>query len=111
MIVKCVFHKDVLHPIFGFTLKAKNGETLYGTNSQMQELDMSSIKKEVPFFISIKGKLNLYPGDYFISLGLVSMDSGEVVPYDRRYDSIHINVIDSVEYYGIFDMGLNIKLT
>ncbi len=45
-------------------------------------------------------------GDYFISVGIASRDGVEVVPHDRRYDSIHMHVIAS-KFYGFSDFKLS----
>jgi lipopolysaccharide transport system ATP-binding protein len=51
----------------------------------------------------------LAPGDYFISLGVASKHGEEVVPHDRRYDSIHLQVRPNSTFFGIADLGLEMS--
>ncbi len=108
--IKVLFNENILRPIFGFTIKTKDGVTLGGSNSEM-------CQTTTPLDVGIAGQIaivtlrcnpNIAPGDYFISVGVASMVQGEVVPHDRRYDSIHLLVSDTVDYLGITDFGMSI---
>jgi len=110
LLIKCVFYQSALRPVFGFAIKTKDGLTLYNTNSELQDVDVSRIQLGKPVFISFKWNLNLAPNDYFLSLGLAKLDSGTDEPLDRRYDSIHLNVLDTIEYYGHVDLGVEIGM-
>ena len=48
----------------------------------------------------------LAPGDYFVSLGLASKLGEEVIPHDRRYDSIHLQVKPNNTLFGIVNLEL-----
>ena len=48
----------------------------------------------------------LAPGDYFISLGVATLQGEEVIPHDRRYDSIHLQVRSNSLFFGIADLDL-----
>ena len=48
----------------------------------------------------------LAPGDYFVSLGVASKYGEEVIPHDRRYDSIHLHVMPNSTFFGIADLEL-----
>ena len=88
------FMKPVRRPILGITIKTKEGITVFGTNSELLEAnDVTTLGSENSEAVAtLEFACNLAPGDYFISLGLASRDGDEVVPHDRRYDSIHLNV-------------------
>ena len=49
----------------------------------------------------------LADGDYFISVGVASRNEMEVVPHDRRYDSIHFQVAGA-DFFGMADLALEI---
>ena len=48
----------------------------------------------------------LADGDYFISIGVASRNEAEVVPHDRRYDSIHVRIMGA-DFFGMADLALN----
>jgi lipopolysaccharide transport system ATP-binding protein len=88
------FNKSLDRPIFGLTIKTKDGVTVYGTNTELAETTLpSGIGQEgthVRVVFDLETRLG--PGDYFLSIGIASHTGEEVVPHDRRYDSIHLNV-------------------
>lgn len=109
--VRYRFQHEITRPIFGVTLKTKEGLTIYGTNTEMASAQ--SVPSEAhaghSSVVSCRFRINCAPGDYFISLGIASRDvSGEIVPHDRRYDAIHLHVDPSTPFLGVTD--LNAKL-
>lgn len=110
--VRYRFKGEVERPIFGLTLKTKEGLTVYGTNTEM-------VHDDYPFpegragqsgIVSCQFKLNCAPGDYFLSLGIASRDAaGEAVPHDRRYDAIHLCVEPAAPFLGITDLRARLE--
>jgi homopolymeric O-antigen transport system ATP-binding protein len=109
--VSIKLYKDFYRPILGVTIKTKEGVTVYGVNSETLEcgdfLELgrsgSIIQAEVVF------KCLLATGDYFISLGLASKHGEEVIPHDRRYDSIHLQVRPNGKFFGLADLELKMN--
>jgi lipopolysaccharide transport system ATP-binding protein len=103
--------KDFHRPILGITIKTKEGVTVYGANTETlgckdfgESGDMGSVTQVVAVF-----KCNLAAGDYFISLGLASKHGEEVIPHDRRYDSIHLQVRPNDQFFGLANLGFTMK--
>jgi lipopolysaccharide transport system ATP-binding protein len=96
---------EIYHPIFGIAVKTKEGITIYNSNTKIngtREMYIETLKQGENFVYLVKFNMNLGNGDYFISLGLASESAeGEIVPHDRRYDSIHINSYGADNFYGI----------
>jgi lipopolysaccharide transport system ATP-binding protein len=92
--ISIVFHEQVHRPIFGLTIKTKDGITVYGTNTELAETalphDLGRRGSRTQLAFELDSRLG--PGDYFISVGVASHNGEDVVPHDRRYDSIHLNV-------------------
>jgi lipopolysaccharide transport system ATP-binding protein len=109
--VSIKFHTDFYRPILGITIKTKEGVTVYGINSETLENDDfiklgrsgSVIQAEAVF------NCRLAPGDYFISLGIASKHGEEVIPHDRRYDSIHLQIRPNSLFFGLADLELKMK--
>lgn len=100
------FNEIIFKPIFGFALKTKDGVTIYNTNTKILESSfIETGETDETYRVSIEIPLKLFQGDYFISIGLASYDtSGEVVPHDRRYDSIHITVEPTPNFIGLVNL-------
>ncbi len=105
------FHNSFYRPILGITIKTKEGVTVYGVNSETLECDdltklgqqESVIQAEAVFIC------HLAPGDYFISLGIASKHGEDVIPHDRRYDSIHLKVRPNNSFFGIANLELDLS--
>lgn len=112
LMVKVVFNELVVRPIFGFAIKTKEGVTIYNTNSEWQEVtSLMEGKSGSEAIIKIEFPNILYEGDYFLSLGVASSDTnGEVIPHDRRYDSIHISVAPVSTFTGFADLSAKIEI-
>jgi lipopolysaccharide transport system ATP-binding protein len=109
--VRYRFLADVIRPIFGITLKTKEGLTVYGTNSEMIEMDPPFVSEPREGVVVFRFEMNCAPGDYFISLGISSRDgNGDVVPHDRRYDAIHVCVEQRAEFLGITNLQAELKV-
>jgi lipopolysaccharide transport system ATP-binding protein len=105
------FNGSVNRPIFGITIKSKEGITIYGSNSELLNVcNVNNIGARGQV-VSIKSSLIclLAPGDYFVSLGVASIKH-EITPHDRRYDSIHIRVADNCNFFGLVDLSLNMSI-
>ncbi|MCE0489471.1 ABC transporter ATP-binding protein [Pantoea sp. Mb-10] len=106
------FISKVFRPIFGFAIKTKDGVTIYNTNSEWQSVEITDEGKEgSELIISFKVDNILFEGDYFISVGVASSNTlGEIIPHDRRYDSIHITTGPVAKFTGLADLNARIKV-
>ncbi len=109
--VRCRFSASLVRPIFGITLKTKEGLTVYGTNTEMTRMETPLSPEAGSGVIRCTFELNCAPGDYFVSVGIASRDaSGEVVPHDRRYDAVHLCVEAADPFMGITDLGARLRV-
>ena len=99
--------KDFHRPILGITIKTKEGVTVYGANSETLGCKEFGEAGEAEAVIQAvtEFKCHLAAGDYFISLGLASKHGEEVIPHDRRYDSIHLQVRPNDQFFGLANLG------
>ncbi|NVZ22299.1 ABC transporter ATP-binding protein [Pseudomonas costantinii] len=101
------FNRSVINPILGFTIKTKEGVTVYGTNSYLLECAETRSMGESGSVAtaSVKFVNRLATGDYFISLGIASREGEDIIPHDRRYDSIHLVVEPTPKLLGLIDLA------
>ena len=104
------FNSEVVRPIYGITVKTKEGVTVYGKNTLLVPDTENIAAGELGSISIVRAEFyaNIGPGDYFISVGVASKNQEEVVPHDRRYDSIHLTIEDTEEFHGIADLKLEI---
>ena len=107
--LRIVFEREVVRPILGFFVKTKEGVVVYASNTEykpMREfIEAGAAGSTVD--VSVSFDCRLADGDYFISVGVASRDAAEVVPHDRRFDSIHVKVTGA-DFFGMADLGLNL---
>lgn len=107
------FSQQIINPILGFTIKTKEGVTVYGTNSYL--LDCQEAREMAEPGAGVRARLRfknrLATGDYFISIGLASRKGEEIIPHDRRYDSIHFVVEPTPRLLGLIDLALTMEIT
>jgi lipopolysaccharide transport system ATP-binding protein len=110
------FIRAVTRPILGITLKTKEGVTVYGTNTEINRPDLHGDSQWEYFkagdicSATVKMEVGVGEGDYFLSLGVASHSGGELVPHDRRYDSIHILVRTANAYFGLSNMRAQLNI-
>jgi lipopolysaccharide transport system ATP-binding protein len=105
------FERAISRPIMGLTIKSKDGVTVFGTNSELTRFAglPASVAEGTEMQVDIHFECNLGPGDYFISVGLASRKGEELVPHDRRYDSIHFTVTDD-ECFGFTKLPMTFSI-
>lgn len=106
------FFETLCRPIFGITIKTKEGVAVYGTNTEI--LDVEEFKSKGTAGEVVVVKINfvcrLAPGDYFISLGVATSQGVDITPHDRRYDSIHFQVRPVATFFGLVNTDLYIAV-
>jgi ABC-type polysaccharide/polyol phosphate transport system, ATPase component len=112
LLVTVKFNETMIRPIFGITIKTKEGVTVYGANSETMDVTgFGSIgKKDSVITARVAFKCSLAPGDYFISLGIATREGNEIIPRDRRYDAIHMHVAPEKKFFGLIDLGMEISI-
>ena len=107
--VKAYFKEACFRPIWGFTLKNREGLTVYGSNSEINspEILHEFLEKNSLHCVCFSFQCNLAPGQYFISLGL-ACNAGET-PIDRRYDSLLLTVNGPANFFGLSELNMTIS--
>lgn len=106
------FFETLCQPIFGITIKTKEGVAVYGTNTAILDIEKFKSKRSAGEAVAIKINFvcRLAPGDYFMSLGVATSHGEEITPHDRRYDSIHFEVRPVTTFFGLVNTDLNISV-
>lgn len=104
---RVLFERDVARPVFGLLVKSHDGVYLYGTNSRLSEgdslLEVEAGKVVVAHF-EFPWQFN--EGAHLLSFGVSEeRGDGELVPLDRRYDSVLLQTINEHRGSGVLDLG------
>ncbi|SAL66466.1 ABC transporter-like protein [Caballeronia arvi] len=101
----------MMRPIVGVTIKTKEGVTVYGSNSELLQCEGLETVCEAGsrWAARVLFDCHLGPGDYFVSLGIATRHGEEIIPHDRRYDSIHLVVAAESRFFGLSNLYMNMK--
>ena len=75
--MKVRINEDNLSPIFAFKLRDVKGSELTGTNTMLENIDTSNLKKGDIVTVTFRQKQYLQPGQYLLSLGCTAFE-GEI---------------------------------
>jgi lipopolysaccharide transport system ATP-binding protein len=106
------FARRVVRPIFGVTIKTKEGVTVYGANSESVGCSPQNPLGEPGDvgLVTSEFKCKLAPGDYFVSCGVASRDGDNILPHDRRYDSVHLQVGPDKRFFGLVNLDMSLAI-
>ena len=75
-----------------------------------QQLEQISVEAGDTRIFRFTLPMALNEGHYLVSFGVSSGDPlGELVPLDRRYDSVMVNVTRTLPFWGIVDLSAQFK--
>lgn len=109
--MKVKVNEDNLSPIFAFKLRDTKGLELTGTNTMLENIDTSMIKKGDIVTISFYQKQYLQPGQYLVSLGCTGYQGDEFVVYCRNYNCCVLGVVSDHGTVGVFDSESEVNVS
>ena len=90
----------------GFLIKTHDGVFLYGTNSFLASKGQQTVSvnkgQQLAFKFTVPMTLN--SGHYLVSFGVATGPQENLLPLDRRYDSVLLTVERPVGFWGLVDM-------
>lgn len=92
---------DISAPIYAVTLKDVRGQEIFGTNTYFQNQTPPDVAAGRQVEVTFDIQLNMQPGVYFISVGWVRLENGEVSVIHRRYDAIRFDVLPCDKSFGL----------
>ena len=110
MKMKVRINEDNLSPIFAFKLRDIKGTELTGTNTMLEDIDTSHLKKGDVVTITFRQKQYLQPGQYLVSLGCTAYEGDNFVVYCRNYNCCVMGVVAEKGTVGIFDSESKVTL-
>ncbi len=109
--VKATFCKNMVEPVFSYTVKDLKGFDISGTNTLFAEVETGGFFKNDLALIIFKHRVHLNSGGYLLSFGCASYENGEYVVHDRRYDYMIFEVTSVKASVGLFDMASKITIS
>ena len=107
---KIKFNKDIDNPIFAINIKDMTGLEFCGMNTITHGLNTGFYKKGDIAVVSFTQVIPIKPGKYTISFGCTKFKkSGELEVFQRRYDTLFMEVMAYRECLGLCDLDSKIS--
>ncbi len=107
--MKVKFNKKIVNPIFALTIKDIKGVEFCGTNTIIDRLETGTYEKGDIAVVSFKQIIPIMPGKYTLSFGCVKYNNnGELEVFQRRYDTIFIEIMSYRECIALCDLNSKI---
>ena len=108
--MKVKINEDNLSPIFAFKLRDVKGSELTGTNTMLENIDTSNLKKSDIVTVTFRQKQYLQPGQYLLSLGCTAFEGDNLVVYSRNYNCCVLGVVADKGTIGVFDSESQVNI-
>jgi lipopolysaccharide transport system ATP-binding protein len=111
---KVLFDNNFENIVPGILIRSLDGIYLYGTNSHLSSHGRANLSARPGQVSTFKFSLPmlLNEGDYMISFGVsTGHPDGELIPLERRYDSVIIRVTRHQIFWGIVDLKAEFEST
>lgn len=108
--MKVRINEDNLEPIFAFKLRDIKGTELTGTNTMLENIDTSSLKKGDIVTVTFRQKQYLQPGQYLLSLGCTAFEGDNLVVFCRNYNCCVLGVVADKGTIGVFDSESEVSI-
>lgn len=108
--MKVKINEDNLSPIFAFKLRDVKGTELTGTNTMLENIDTTQLKKGDIVTITFRQKQFLQPGQYLLSLGCTAFEGDNLVVYSRNYNCCVLGVVADKGTIGVFDSESQVNI-
>lgn len=100
--VKVKVHKDIESLVFGYGIKDRLGQVMYGTNTWHTKQVIENPKKDEIYNFTLSFDVNLGAGSYSIQTALVDKDTHLTANYEWKDLAVVFNVIniDKIHFAG-----------
>jgi ABC-type polysaccharide/polyol phosphate transport system ATPase subunit len=104
--MRLLFHADVEDPVCGFMIRNRHGIHLYGTNTELQHLDLGPIKRGALIEVDFAFNCWLAPDAYSIA---VASHSPDAVSFDWLDGAYFFRVVSGVQMEGVANLNATVS--
>lgn len=105
------FDKSVADPVYGLTVKDKNGLDLYMSDTFRLNKEFPAVSPGSVVQVEMEFSLPLIAGTYFITVVISELGSNGHICLDGIFDAINFSVLQENSSLGIVDFNPEIRIT
>jgi lipopolysaccharide transport system ATP-binding protein len=99
-------HKKVSDPVFGIALYSENGENLFGTNTELKNVELASLEGKGHLDLVVE-RIPMITGRFLLTVAVHTHDQK---PYDWHDKQYSFDVFPTCRDVGIFEVPCNWKI-
>jgi lipopolysaccharide transport system ATP-binding protein len=100
--VRAVFHAEIEDPVFGFLLRNRHGIHLYGTNTDLQQMNLGPVRRGEVVEVTFAFNCWLAPDSYSATVALHSADG---ISFDWLDGALFFQVMSTVSMEGVANLN------
>jgi ABC-type polysaccharide/polyol phosphate transport system ATPase subunit len=108
IVYEVLFKERIEEPVFGIRLKDFRGNTVYGTNTRLNNIKTGTFEKGDLIKVVFRQKIPLIGGEYLVSSAVAYKDN--ITYCDWVNDMFTINVINRKTAEGVVDLNPSIAI-
>ena len=101
--IKLRHNESMAAAVAAYSIKDAKGLVLCGTNTLYQKIDMGQVLSGAVVLIVFRQVTRLNAGHYLLSVGCGAWEMGQYIVYDRRFDYLPFQVVETCQRVGLFD--------
>lgn len=105
--VELKFHEAVEKPVIGIMIRTRVGFEVYGTNTQLEGVDLTAQEAGGTLQLSFHFSCELCPGDYTVTVACHDPDG---TPHDWLDDAVAFSVADSRYTAGVANLHAAVQI-
>ena len=105
--MRLLFHTDVEHAVCGFMIRNRHGIHLYGTNTELQHLDLGPVKRGALIEVDFAFNCWLAPDAYSIA---VASHSPDAVSFDWLDGAYFFRVVSGMQMEGVANLNATVSM-
>ncbi len=99
-------HKKVSDPVFGIALYSENGENLFGTNTELKNVELDTLEGKGHVDLMVE-RIPMITGRFLLTVAVHTHDQK---PYDWHDKQYSFDVIPTCRDVGLFEVPCNWKI-
>ena len=103
--MRLLFHTDVEDPVCGFMIRNRHGIHLYGTNTELQHVDLGPVKRGAIIEVNFAFNCWLAPDSYSIA---VASHSPDAVSFDWLDGAYFFQVVSGMQMEGVANLNATV---
>jgi lipopolysaccharide transport system ATP-binding protein len=104
--VRVHFREPLEAPVCGFLIRNRHGIHLYGTNTELQQVDLGPVQRGEVIEVSFTFNCWLAPDNYSLTVGVHSLDG---ISFDWVDGVLFFHVMSTVSMEGVTNLNANAR--